>query len=101
MADIVFRYGEMRQAASDIKAIANRYQTAASTLETDFIAAIKDWEGESKDAIQRFVSGPVMEYTRDTIPKLLTALAELLEANADQMEKADHQIAENIPTSLG
>ena len=101
MADIVFRYPEMRQAASDIKAIATRYQTAASTLETDFSAAIKDWEGESKDAIQKFVSGPVMEYTRDTIPQLLKALAELLEANADQMESADHQIAENIPTSLG
>ena len=42
-----------------------------------------------------------MEYTRDTIPQLLKALAELLEANADQMESADHQIAENIPTSLG
>lgn len=101
MADIVFRYTEMRQAATDIKAIATRYQTAASTLETDFIAAIKGWEGESKDAIQKFVSGPVMEYTRDTIPQLLKALAELLEANADQMESADHQIAENIPTSLG
>jgi len=28
-------------------------------------------------------------------------LADLLAANADQMESADHQIAENIPTTLG
>ena len=98
MADIVFRYVEMRQAASDIKAIAARYKTAATTLESDFIGAISGWEGESKDAMQKFISGSVMEYTRDTIPQLLEALADLLNANADQMEDADRQIAENIPS---
>jgi uncharacterized protein YukE len=101
MADIVFKYPEMRQAVEDIKGIAVRYKTAATTFESDFIASIKEWEGESKDAMQRFISGPVMEYTRDTIPQLLEALAQLLASNADQMESADHQIAENIPTSLG
>ncbi len=101
MADIVFKYPEMRQAADDIKGIATRYKSTASSFETDFLAAIKDWEGESKDKMQLFITGPVMEYIRDTIPQLLDALAELLSANADQMENADHQIAENIPTSLG
>ena len=101
MADIVFKYPEMRQAAEYIKGIAARYKSTATTFESDFIAAIKDWEGESKDKMQQFISGPVMEYTRDTIPQLLEALAELLAANADQMESADHQIAENIPSSLG
>lgn len=100
MADIVFKYPEMRQAVEDIKGIAARYKTTATTFESDFIASIKDWEGESKDAMQKFISGPVMEYTRDTIPQLLEALAQLLASNADQMENADHQIAENIPTSL-
>ena len=101
MADIVFRYPEMRQAVTDIQAIAERYKTAAMTLEGDFTAAISGWEGESRDAMQKFISGPVMEYTRDTVPQLLEALAELLAANADQMESADRQIAESIPTSLG
>ena len=98
MADIVFRYVEMRQAASDIRAIAARYKSVATTFESDFIGAISGWEGESKDALQKFISGSVMEYTRDTIPQLLEALAELLDANATQMENADRQIAENIPS---
>ena len=100
MADIVFKYPEMRQAVEDIKAIAARYKSAASTFESDFIAAINGWEGESRDKMQQFISGPVMEYISDSVPQLLEALAELLSANADQMESADHQIAENIPTSL-
>ena len=101
MADIVFKYPEMRQAVEDIKGIAARYKSTATNFEGDFIAAINDWEGESKDKMQQFISGPVMEYIRDTIPQLLEALAELLAANADQMESADRQIAENIPSSLG
>ena len=100
MADIVFRYQEMRQAVADIQGIAARYKAAATTFEGDFISSISEWEGECKDAIQKFISGPVMEYTRDTVPQLLEALAELLAANADQMESADHQIAESIPKSL-
>ncbi len=98
MADIVFRYVEMRQAAADIKALAARYKSAATTFESDFLGAISGWEGESKDALQKFISGSVMEYTRDTIPQLLEALSDLLTANADQMESADRQIAENIPS---
>lgn len=101
MADIVFKYVEMRQAVQSIKEISNQYKTAATNFENDFISAISGWEGESKTKMQQFVSGPVMEYTRDTIPQLLNALAELLAANADQMESADRQIAENIPTTLG
>lgn len=100
MADIVFRYVEMRQAVEDIKEIATRYKNAATTFETDFLAAIKDWEGESKEKLQQFVSGSVMDYTREAIPQLLEALASLLSANADAMEKADHDIAENIPTTM-
>ncbi len=101
MADIVFKYVEMRQAVSSIKEIAEQYKTAASNLESGFLGAISGWEGASKDAMANFMSGPVMEYTRDSIPQLLNGLAELLEANAAQMENADQQIADNIPKSLG
>lgn len=98
MADIVFRYPEMRTAAGEIKTLAGKYKTAAASFESDFLSAISGWEGESKDALKRFISGSVMEYTRDTVPQLLEALADLLSANADQMENADRQIAENIPS---
>lgn len=101
MADIVFRYQEMRQAAEEIKSISGRYKTAADTLNGAFTEATTGWEGKSKDKLLNFVTGPVNEYISDTIPQLLSGLAELLIANADQMESADDQIAENIPTSLG
>lgn len=97
MADIVFRYQEMTEAASAIQNIATRYKTAADTFETEFTSAISGWEGESKDKMQKFISGTVKEYTYDTVPKLLEALSTLLTANADQMKTADQQIAENIP----
>ena len=101
MADIVFKYVDMRKAVEDIKTVAGKYKTAAVPFEMDFLASITEWEGESKEAMQKFISGPVMEYMRDTVPQLLESLADLLAANADQMESADHQIAENIPTTLG
>lgn len=100
MADIVFKYDEMRTAVENIKQIATSYTNAANALETNFTSAITGWEGETKEAMQKFISGPVMEYTRDTVPQLVDALAELLATNANQMENADRQIAENIPTSL-
>lgn len=101
MADIVFRYPEMRAAASDIRNIAQRYTAAAQKFESDIIASISDWEGESKEKFVTFIQGAVHQYIEETIPNLIKGLAELLEANADQMEKADQQIADNIPQSLG
>ena len=97
MADIVFRYQEMRAAATAIQDIATKYKNAGATFETDFIAAISEWEGESKEKMLKFISGTVKDYTSVTVPQLLEALAALLNANADQMENADRQIAENIP----
>lgn len=100
MADIVFRYTQMRQAVEDIKEIGSRYESAAETLNTDFTNAIKSWEGDSKEALNSFMTGAVYDYTHTTIPGLMTALADLLEANANSMEKADKEIADNIPQSL-
>lgn len=97
MADIIFRYVEMRNAATEIQNIATKYKAAGATFESDFVAAIGGWEGESKEKMQKFITGTVNEYTQKTVPQLLEALAALLNANADQMEKADNQIAQNIP----
>ncbi len=101
MADIVFKYAEMRKAVEEIKEIAQKYKTAATNLETNYLEATRGWSGESKNKMDQFISEAAMGYMRDTVPQLLEALAELLAANADQMESADRQIADNIPTSLG
>ena len=101
MADIVFKYPEMRKAAEEIASIASQYKTLAGDLQTEFTSATGPWKGDSKDKMIAFMSGPVNDYTAKTIPQILTALSELLKANADQMESVDKQIAENIPTTLG
>lgn len=100
MADIIFNYVEMENAASAIDTLATKYATAATTLDSDFQTAIKDWEGVTKDAMSKFVSGPVTSYTGTTVPNIIKALATLLRSNAKQMGDADQQIADNIPTTL-
>lgn len=97
MADIIFKYDKMTAAAANIRTIAGQYKTAATTFENDFVTAIAGWEGESKEKMVKFISGSVKDYTEVTVPQLLNALAELLDANAQQMKNADAQIAENIP----
>ena len=100
MADIVFKYAEMESAATKIEDLATRYKAAADTFETNFVSAVSGWEGASYEKMTAFISGPVKEYTGDTVPKILNSLAELLKANAKQMQSADEQIAANIPSSL-
>ena len=98
MADIVFKYDEMNTAVTQI---ASQYKSAADTFENDFLSAISSWEGDSKDKMSSFISTPVKEYMATTVPKLLESLADLLQSNISQMQKADQQIAENIPATLG
>ena len=97
MADIIFRYEEMNKTAASIRAIGTQYKTAATTFENDFLETISEWEGDSKVQMEKFIKGSVREYTQETVPQLLEALAALLEANATQMKNADAQIAANIP----
>ena len=101
MADIVFKYDEMNTAVTQIKDLASQYRSAAGTFESDFLSAMGSWEGDSKDKMSSFISGPVKEYMNTTVPKLLESLADLLQSNISQMQKADQQIAENIPATLG
>ena len=100
MADIVFKFDEMRTAVTQITDIAARYKAASDKFQADFADAIAGWEGASRDKMSAFITGPVNEYMGTTVPGIVTALAELLKANADQMEQADQQIADNIPASL-
>lgn len=101
MADIVFRYPEMRSCANNIRQnIISNYTSAANTFQNSFAGATSAWEGESKNKMQAFITGPVNNYMTKTIPEMLEALAALLEFNADSMERADAEIASNIPSEL-
>ena len=79
MADIVFRYEAMNSIVAQIKAIAQRYKSAATTFDSDFVASISEWEGESKEKMQSFIQGAVQKYIGETIPTLINSIAELLE----------------------
>lgn len=100
MADVVFRYPEMRAAVTKIAGIADDYKRAAGQLIDDFTTATSTWEGETKDKMLTFMNTPVREYIAETIPQLIQGLSDMLAANADQMEKVDAEIASNIPASL-
>ena len=100
MADIVYRFTEMRAAAARIEDIASRYKSAAAAFQRDFSEAVSSWEGASKDKMTAFITGPVNDYMDSTVPSIVSALAALLYADAEQMEKADQAIADNIPESL-
>ncbi|MBR6102526.1 MAG: WXG100 family type VII secretion target [Ruminococcus sp.] len=100
MADIVFKFDEMRTAAAQIEDIAARYKQAAATFQKDFADATTGWEGASKDKLTAFITGPVNDYMATTVTGMVTALSELIKANAEQMEKADQQIADSIPSQL-
>ena len=100
MADIVFKFDEMRNAATQIEDIAARYKNAAATFQKDFLDATAGWEGASKDKLTQFITGAVNDYMSTTVPGIVNALCELVKANAEQMENADQQIADNIPSSL-
>lgn len=67
MADIVFKYDEMNTAVTQIKDLASQYRSAAGTFESDFLSAIGSWEGDSKDKMSSFISGPVKEYMDTTV----------------------------------
>lgn len=100
MADIVFKYDQMKNAANQIQDIANRYKAASDKFQTDFTEATSPWEGASKDKMMQFVTGAVNEYMGTTVPGIVNALADLLNANAENMQDADQQIADSIPSSL-
>lgn len=92
---------QMRSAAAQIRKKAEEYASASSKFITAFRGATEEWEGASKQKMLAFVEGPVNDYMNTTVGQLLDALAKLLEANADQMEQADQEIANSIPESLG
>ncbi|MBR1393328.1 MAG: WXG100 family type VII secretion target [Ruminococcus sp.] len=100
MADIVFKFDDMRSAAAQINDIAARYTQAAAVFQNEFSEAVAGWEGASKDKLTAFINGAVNDYMSSTVPGVVTALSELIKANADQMEKADQAIADNIPADM-
>lgn len=99
--DIVYDYGKMKDAATNIRNIATDY----GKLGEEFLKAIEghmsSWEGDSKDKFLTLLEGEVRRYIVEEIQKMLNSFAQLLETDADEMKKADEQVAAGIPEGIG
>ena len=101
MADkIVYDYQKMNNAVAQIRTIKDNYKNAGVTFNTNFTQNSASWQGESKDKLLQLINGDINTMLTKNIPEYLEALASLLEQNADQMAKADNQIAQSIPPQL-
>lgn len=97
--DIRYDFAKMNAAITKIENLTEKYKNAAETFDTDFLTAINGWEGASKDKMLKLMAS-VKSYTGTQIPQAVGSLAELLKNNVEQMQSADQQIADNIPSEL-
>ena len=70
--------------------------TAGETLITSLSSAIADMEGAAKDAFKTLIDGDINNFVATDLPGAIEGMASLLEANRDNFEKVDQQIADNI-----
>ena len=96
---IRYDFAKMNVAITKIDNLVAQYKSAAETFNTDFLTAINGWEGASKDKMLLLMAS-VKSYTGTQIPQAVGSLAELLKNNVEQMQSADQQIADNIPSEL-
>lgn len=83
-------------AVDAIKTSSSSYLTAGETLVDGLNAAIAEMEGETKDALKKFIDTDVKEFVMTSLPEALTGMADLLEANRTNFVNVDTQIAGNI-----
>lgn len=75
------------------------YKTAGENLISSLTGAIADMEGAAKDAFQNLINKDIQEFAVTNLPGAIESMASLLEANRDNFEKVDQQIADNISGS--
>lgn len=79
--------------------IAKEYQEAGTAFLEALTAAIAEMEGETKDALQNFFGNDVRTFVTEELPQAINGMSVLLEANRQNFEEADRQIAESIDSS--
>lgn len=79
--------------------IAKEYQEAGDAFLEALTAAIAEMEGETKDALQNFFEHDVRTFVTEELPQAINGMSVLLEANRQNFEEADKQIAESIDSS--
>lgn len=83
-------------AVDAINDYAKAYRTAGETLISSLNSAIADMEGAAKDAFKTLIDGDINDFVGDSLPTAIEGMASLLNANRENFEKVDQQIADNI-----
>lgn len=99
MADCRIVNTSVVQAVQNIKDISNEYKLAGQDFMTALTAAISEMEGETKDSLQKFFNTDVQKFVVEDLPTAIDGMSQLLEANRDNFEKVDKQIADSIAGS--
>lgn len=96
MADCRIVDAAVRASVSNIHDISESYKTDGQALIDALTAAISGMEGETKDALQTFFTTDVQKFVTEDLPAAVQSMSDLLEANRDNFEKVDKQIADSI-----
>jgi len=91
----------MLDAISEIQRIAGEYETVADEFISSLNNAISEMEGETKDALYELINSKVKTFVYQDLPAALRGMAELLEANRQNFENTDKQLAGSISSSEG
>ena len=86
-------------AVSTIKTISDSYRTAGEELIKALNDAIAEMEGETKDALKKFIDTDVNTFVATDLPDAVKGMSELLEANRTNFVDVDKQIADSISGS--
>lgn len=87
------------QAIDSITEISESYKTAGENFVKDLNSALAEMEGETKDALSKFIDTDINQFVADDLPKAIKGMSDLLEANRHNFEDVDRQIADSISGS--
>lgn len=96
MADCRIVNEGVAASVKNIEEISKSYKSDGQAFIDALTSAISAMEGETKDALQKFFTTDVQKFVTEDIPTALQGMSDLLEANRDNFEKVDRQIAESI-----
>lgn len=83
-------------AVEEIFKYSEAYKAAGESFIEEFNSAIAEMEGATKDALKDFIDKDVKTFIVDDLPAAVDGMSKLLEANRENFEKIDQQIADNI-----
>lgn len=96
MADCRIVNKGVADSVKNIEEISNSYRSDGQAFIDALTSAISAMEGETKDALQKFFTTDVQKFVTEDIPTALQGMSKLLDANRQNFEDVDRQIAESI-----